>query len=102
MRSFVTLVCSSLLVSLAPLAPAGAYSNEELRNMTQSSYDLINLSAARDLGLTGKDQVVVFLDDGIEIDHPYIKNNVLDGFCSSRAACGDQYLKSGRSWRDFS
>lgn len=64
--------------------------------MTESSYDLIKLSAARDLGLTGKDQVVVFIDDGIEIDHPYIKNNVLDGFCSSAIACGSLHLKSGK------
>lgn len=95
-RVFVISFTLLLIFSIYPSNIAQAYSNEDLRILTKSSYDLINLSAARDLGLTGKDQVVVFIDDGIEIDHPYIKNNVLDGFCSSEVACGTLHLKSGK------
>lgn len=74
--------------------PACADSASDL-DMTNKSYKLIGLSEARAQGFNGKGQTIVVIDSGVQIDHPYIKDALVDGFCSSESACGSNFGKSG-------
>lgn len=47
----------------------------------EPSWNLINLQAARDMGLDGRDQVVAVIDTGIQLDHPYLTGLVVEGLC---------------------
>lgn len=91
-KSFLALV-ALLTFNFAPTA--GANDLVGLRETTEVSYSLIGVQDAHNLGFKGKDQVIVFIDDGVDASHPYLKEAVIDGFCSSRAACGEDFLKSG-------
>jgi subtilisin family serine protease len=63
--------------------------------ITNQSYSLIGLAEVRAQGLSGKGQTIVVIDSGVQIDHPYIKDALVDGFCSSESACGSNFGKSG-------
>lgn len=49
--------------------------------VSEPSWNLINLQAARDMGLDGRDQVVAVIDTGIQLDHPYLQGLVVEGLC---------------------
>ena len=87
----------TLLVTVQGAPTSLAYSPEDLRSITRSSYNVIGLDEVHKSGFTGKGQVVVYIDDGTDHNHPYIKEAMIDGFCSSAASCGSDYLKSGLS-----
>jgi subtilisin family serine protease len=88
-------VFAILIPIFSGASPLYADSEDGLRTTTQRSYDLVRLSGVHTQGFTGKDQVVVVIDDGVGVDHPYIKDSIIDGFCSSSAICGDDFGKSG-------
>lgn len=62
---------------------------------TNKSRLLINLQEAHNKGYTGKDQVIVIIDDGVVLSNPVFTNRVIDGYCSSSVVCGEYYKKSG-------
>jgi subtilisin family serine protease len=76
----------------APIASANV---QGLIDMTRDSYNLIGLNEVHKEGITGKGQVVVFIDHGVERSHPYLQEAMIDGFCSAEIACGSFYLKDG-------
>lgn len=94
-RSRLCVIVVTFFALLAAMGTAQANTLENLRAITQASYNLIGLSSLHKQGLTGKDQVIVFIDDGVQLDHPYISQAIIDGFCSSEATCRELYLKSG-------
>lgn len=90
---FLSLISSLLLLSSSH--SSFAYNKRDL-DQTIDSYRLIGLAELHDEGIRGKGQVIVMIDTGgIDINHPYFKDAVVDGFCSSSRTCGTRYLKSG-------
>jgi subtilisin family serine protease len=90
MKRLIPVVVLFLLVSLTP---AWALYETEIES-TKSSQAIIGLAEAHAMGFTGKGQTIVVIDTGVQIDHPYIKDALISGYCSSRAACGSNYDKS--------
>jgi len=96
MRRLITLVAFLGFIGTLVLAIPGASANVQgLINLTRDSYNLIGLGEVHKEGITGKGQVVVFIDHGVEKNHPYLKEAMIDGFCSAQIACGNFYLKDG-------
>lgn len=62
---------------------------------TLDSHKLIGLSEAKSLNLTGEGQTIVFIDDGHQVNHPYLQGTMIDGFCTSSEVCGADYMVSG-------
>ena len=81
-----------LLLAITPSAEANTQS---LINTTRDSFNLIGVDEVHKQGLTGKGQVVVFIDHGVEKSHPYLQEAIVDGYCSAPIACGSYYLKDG-------
>lgn len=46
-----------------------------MRHIEQPTLPDLNVTGAWDMGYTGRGRVVTFLDDGLEFDHPDIKEN---------------------------
>ncbi len=78
---------------LASLSPAYALYETEIE-LTKSSQAIIGLAEAHAMGFTGKGQTIVVIDTGVQIDHPYFKDALISGYCSSKAVCGSNYDKS--------
>jgi len=87
MKRLAVTVISFLVISQVPAW--GLYESEI--EQTKSSQALIGLAEAHALGFTGKGQTVVVFDTGVQIDHPYIKDALVSGYCSSKLACGENY-----------
>ena len=71
------------------------FAEDLLKAKTYSAFELVGLDSARALGLEGQGQTIVVLDDGVQIDHPNIKDALVDGYCASKEACGLDLGKSG-------
>ena len=93
MASIKSALIIAFLISL--LFPIQSQANDRDYLKTKESFELIGLDTLHRQGITGKDQVIVFIDDGVQKNHPIIKDAMIDGFCSSNAVCGEFYLKSG-------
>ena len=89
------IICLLLLATFTLVPKYEALAEDFNQNKTISAFDLVELSAARALGLEGQGQTIVVLDDGVQIDHPNIKDALIDGYCASREVCGDNLDKSG-------
>ncbi len=46
-----------------------------MRHMRTPSLPDLNITGAWEMGYTGRGRVVTFLDDGLEFDHPDLKEN---------------------------
>lgn len=79
-----------LFLSVAFQPPAWAQYESEIEQ-TKSSQALIGLAEAHAMGFTGKGQTIVIFDTGVQIDHPYIKDALISGYCSSKLVCGVNY-----------
>lgn len=84
-------VITITLTSLNPIANA----NDLEFQKTINSHALIGLPEARGLGYDGAGQTIVIIDDGNQVDHPYLKDVIIDGNCTSRAVCGSDHLNPG-------
>ena len=93
MKRLIFAVVFSILFSFS-VAPF-ANSNDLDYQKTVDAHTLIGLSEARDLGYDGSGQIIVIIDDGNQINHPYLKDVIIDGNCTSRATCGVDYLNPG-------
>lgn len=91
MKKFIVIFLLIFTVSNNVFANADSLEKEN----TVKSHKLIGLNEAHKLGYTGKDQVIVVIDTGSNPDHISMSGQVIDGFCSSKVACGELYLKSG-------
>lgn len=92
----VTFITFISLIGAAFMAIPSATANVQgLIDLTRDSYNLIGLNEVHKEGITGKGQVVVFIDHGVEKNHPYLQEAMIDGFCSAEIACGSYYLKDG-------
>jgi hypothetical protein len=87
MKRIVLVVISLLFFSQAPVW--AQYENEI--EQTKSSQKLIGLAEAHAMGFTGKGQTIVIFDTGVQIDHPYLKDALIGGYCSSKLLCGVNY-----------
>jgi subtilisin family serine protease len=94
--SKTSLKCGLVFTLLAlSFLPSNSHATDSDSLRTKESFELIGLDTLHKQGITGKDQVIVFIDDGVQTNHPIIKEAMIDGFCSSNAVCGEFYLKSG-------
>lgn len=50
-------------------------------NVVEPAYDAVNLSHAWSLGYKGAGATVAIIDQGLNLDHPYFKDKVIDGYC---------------------
>ncbi|CAB4578191.1 unannotated protein [freshwater metagenome] len=50
-------------------------------NVIEPAYDAVNLSHAWNLGLKGAGATVAIIDQGVNLDHPYFKDKIVDGYC---------------------
>ena len=89
----LAIVVSISFGSMSPL-----FAEELLKAKTYSAFELVGLDSARALGLEGQGQTIVVLDDGVQIDHPNIKDALVDGYCASREVCGNDLGKSGTQY----
>jgi subtilisin family serine protease len=62
------------LVLLVPTQSASA-------NVAEPAFDAVNLSHAWSLGYKGAGATVAIIDQGLNLDHPYFKDKVIDGYC---------------------
>jgi hypothetical protein len=84
-----------LVVSISSSSMSPLFAEDLLKAKTYSAFELVGLDSARALGLEGQGQTIVVLDDGVQIDHPNIKDALVDGYCASKEACGLDLGKSG-------
>lgn len=93
MKKILSIILS--LFAFSFYTPAYANDANWMMSMTTESHQLIGLPEAHKNGYTGKDQVVVVIDSGISINHETFLNKIIDGYCSSRIACGNLFMQSG-------
>jgi hypothetical protein len=93
MRRFLITFIATAVFSLQIIPIAS--SNDSDYQKTIDSHKLIGLPDAQALGYDGAGQTIVIIDDGNQINHPYLKEVIIDGNCTSRAVCGSDYLKPG-------
>ena len=78
LRSLVVLTLIATIFS-APQIQASA--NDVT---SDGGFNLVDLQAARDLGIDGKGWVIASIDQGVQLDNPYISDALLnDGYCYS-------------------
>jgi subtilisin family serine protease len=95
MKKVISLVTSVFIfIGVIPSHAAEFYNSADVQS-TQDSRKTINLDYAHNNGLTGKDQVIVVIDDGVNLNSQAFAGKVIDGYCSSKAVCGEFFLKSG-------
>lgn len=92
LRTLISLI-TVLLVFLTSVKNSSA--NTLDFELTVRSHQLIGLPDARAMNLTGDGQTIVFIDDGVQFNHPYLDGVVLDGQCTSLEVCGSDYMNSG-------
>ena len=63
-----------------------------MRHLRQPSLPDLNVTGAWQMGYTGRGHVVTFLDDGLEFDHPDLRENYV---------CDDQTSRANRSGCTF-
>lgn len=73
MRKFIGLLAILGLASMG-IQPA-------LAANTDPAYTQIGADSAWSQGFTGKGAVIAILEQGVDIDHPYFKDSVIDGYC---------------------
>lgn len=93
MKRLITTFALATIISGLSAPIAG--SNDIDYQKTVESHALIGLPEARNLGYDGTGQTIVVIDDGNQIDHPYLKDVIIDGNCTSRAVCGSDFLNPG-------
>ena len=49
--------------------------------VAEPAYDAVNLSDAWNLGYKGAGATVAIIDQGVNLDHPYFKDKIIDGYC---------------------
>lgn len=94
MSSRATLSLISIFVLLATSVETSSANSIDFEK-TIESHKLVGLPDAKAMNLTGEGQTIVFIDDGVQIDHPYLNGVVVDGQCTSREVCGSDYMNSG-------
>ncbi len=67
---------SSFLLAVLLVIPTQASAN-----VVEPAYDAVNLSHAWSLGYKGAGATVAIIDQGLNLDHPYFKDKVIDGYC---------------------
>jgi subtilisin family serine protease len=50
-------------------------------NVAEPAYDQVNLSHAWSLGYKGAGATIAIIDQGVNLDHPYFKDKIVDGYC---------------------
>jgi hypothetical protein len=93
MKRLIPITTVFLLIS-AQIGPAAVSSDLDFQK-TVGSHALIGLPQAQNLGYDGQGQTIVIIDDGTQIEHPYLKGVIIDGNCTSKVVCGSDYLNPG-------
>jgi subtilisin family serine protease len=68
---------SAFLLTLLLLIPTQSAS----ANVAEPAFDAVNLSHAWNLGFKGAGATVAIIDQGVNLDHPYFKDKIIDGYC---------------------
>ena len=84
--AILVLIVSNFLVTQNANAASPAYL------ATLDSYKLIHLPEVQLSGLDGTGQTIVVIDNGAQINHPYLNGVIVDGNCTSKLRCGNDYL----------
>ena len=92
---FAYAVALTLLLSVAIAPSVHANANPHDIASTKQSHALIELETARARGYDGRGQTIVVIDQGVQVDHPYLKEALVDGYCSSDFICPGETSKSG-------
>lgn len=50
-------------------------------SVAEPAYDAVNLSHAWSLGYKGAGATIAIIDQGVNLDHPYFKDKIIDGYC---------------------
>ena len=67
---------SAFLLALLLVIPTQASAN-----VAEPAYDAVNLSHAWNLGYKGAGATIAIIDQGVNLDHPYFKDKIVDGYC---------------------
>ena len=67
---------SAFLLAILLLIPTQASAE-----VAEPAYDAVNLSHAWSLGYKGAGATVAIIDQGVNLDHPYFKDKIVDGYC---------------------
>lgn len=70
------------LALIIPAAPAQAVPNE-------ASYTAVQASSMWNQGFTGEGTTIALIDQGVNLDHPYFQDRVVDGVCVYSGATGE-------------